>query len=164
MQEQLGRLIVGSATGAYETGLSPARELDREAEFLLAQVPLFAALSKRHLARVASVATAKRIAAHTPLVRAGEPADAFYVILDGKARVDVPGRPIELEAGDFFGEMALIDGEPRSATVTALGEVLVLTVPRPKFLKLLEAEPTVTLALMEALTQRLREAQAAAGA
>ena len=63
MQEQLGRLIVGSATGAYETGLSPARELDREAEFLLAQVPLFAALSKRHLARVASVATAKRIAA-----------------------------------------------------------------------------------------------------
>ena len=161
MQEQLGRLILGPAAGARETGLSPERQTDREAAFLLAQVPLFATLSKRHLGRVASVATAKRIPAQTPLVRAGEPADAFYVVLDGKARVEVPGRPVELAAGDFFGEMALIDGERRSATVTTLSEVLVLTVPRARFLALLEAEPKVALALMETLTRRLRDTQGA---
>ena len=95
-------------------------------------------------------------------MRVGKPADAFYVILDGQARVEVPGRPVDLASGDFFGEMALLDGEPRSATVVAVGEVYALTIGRAKFLKLLESEPKIALAIMATLTGRLRALQAAA--
>jgi CRP-like cAMP-binding protein len=159
----LTRLVVGGTAPSLDTPSAHARGLGREAVDLLAQVPLFAALSRRHLGRIASAATSKRFAPGAPLVRVGKPADAFYVILDGTARVDVPGRPVTLEAGDFFGEMAVLDGEPRSATVTAVGEVLVLMIPRAKFLKVLESEPKITLAIMATLAQRLRAVQAAVG-
>jgi len=65
--------------------------------------------------------------------------------------------------GDFFGEMALLDGEPRSATVIAHTEVLALMIERARFLKLLQAEPKVALAIMTTLTRRLRTAGAPAG-
>jgi CRP-like cAMP-binding protein len=166
MQQQktgLARLIVegGSAAG-FDTPSSPPRPLGREAAGMLAEIPLFAGLSRRHLGRVASLASTKRYSPSTPLVRVGKPADAFYVILDGQVRVEVPGRPVELGAGDFFGEMALLDGEPRSATVVAVGEVYALMISRAKFLKLLEAEPKIALAIMATLTGRLRGLQAAA--
>ena len=157
----LTRLIVGGAAATLDTPSARARGLGREATDLLGQVPIFASLSRRHLARIASVAATKRYAASSPLVRVGKPGDAFYVILDGSARVDVPGRPVTLEAGDFFGEMAILDGEPRSATVTAVSDVLVLMIPRAKFLKVLESEPKIALAIMATLTHRLRAVQAA---
>ena len=158
MQEQLGRLMVEAAAGAWDTPTTSPRQLDRETVALLAQVPLFASLSHRHLGQIGSIATAKRYAANSQLVCVGTPGDAFYVILSGNARVDVPGRSITVEAGDFFGEMALLDGEPRSATVTAHTEVLALMIERAKFLKLLQAEPKVALAIMTTLTRRLRTA------
>jgi CRP/FNR family cyclic AMP-dependent transcriptional regulator len=161
VQEPLARLMVEAAAGAWSTPATSPRQIDDATVELLGQVPLFATLSRRHVRRIASVADAKRYAASRPLVRAGKPADAFYVILAGNARVDLPGRDITLEAGDFFGEMALIDGEPRSATVTAVSEVLVLTIPRARFLKLLEAEPKVALGIMATLTRRLRAEQTA---
>jgi CRP-like cAMP-binding protein len=157
----LTRLMVGSAATTLDTPSARARGLGREAADLLGQVPIFASLSRRHLGRIASVAATKRYAAGSPLVRVGKPADAFYVIIDGSARVDLPGRPVTLEAGDFFGEMAILDGEPRSATVTAVSEVLVLMIPRVKFLKVLESEPKIALAIMATLTHRLRAVQAA---
>jgi CRP/FNR family transcriptional regulator, cyclic AMP receptor protein len=163
VQEPLGRLMVEAAAGAWSTPATPPRQIDRETAALLAQVPLFAMLSRRHLARIGSLATAKRCAASSPLVRVGKPGDAFYVILSGTARVDLPGRQIALEAGDFFGEMALLDGKPRSATVTAVTEVLVLMIARAKFLRLLEDEPKVALAMMATLTRRLRDTHAAMG-
>jgi CPA1 family monovalent cation:H+ antiporter len=154
--------MVGAAAGAWDTPARTPRKFDRETAELLAQVPMFAMLSRRHLGRIAGIAAAKRFAANSPMVRVGERSDGFYVILAGDARVDVPGRHIALEAGDFFGEMALLDGEPRAATVTAITEVLVLTIARAKFLRLLEAEPKVALAIMATLTRRLRAAHAAA--
>lgn len=165
MQQKTGlaRLIVeGGSSAAFDSPSAPARPLGREAARMLAGIPLFAGLSRRHLGRVGTIASTKRYAAGSPLVRVGKPADAFYVILDGKARVEVPGRTVELTAGDFFGEMALLDGEPRSATVVAVGEVYALTISRTKFLKLLEAEPKIALAIMVTLTGRLRALQAAA--
>jgi CRP-like cAMP-binding protein len=159
----LARLIIdGGAAADPNTPAAPPRPLGREAVGMLAEIPLFADLSRRHLGRVASVASTKRYAAGTPLARVGNPADAFFVILDGQVRVDLPGRKVELAVGDFFGEMALIDGEPRSATVTAVGEVYALAIPRAKFLKLLAAEPKIALAIMATLTRRLRDVQAAA--
>ena len=63
--------------------------------------------------------------------------------------------------GDFFGEMAVIDGEPRSATVVAVSEVWVMMISRTSFLEVLEAEPKIALAIMATLTRRLRAAQRA---
>ena len=131
---------------------------------MLADVPLFAGLSRRHLGKIAGAASTKRYAPGSTLVRVGRPADAFFVILDGSARVEVPAGGIALGAGDFFGEMALIDGEPRSATVVATGDVFVMTLARAKFLKVLEAEPKIALAIMATLTRRLRAVQGAAAA
>jgi CRP-like cAMP-binding protein len=93
-------------------------------------------------------------------VEAGTPGDAFYVVLDGEAHVDVPGGPIPLAAGSFFGEMAIIDGAPRSATVTATTDMVLLVIARDRFLGVLESEPTVALAIMTILAGRLRAAQA----
>ena len=103
----------------------------------------------------------KRFASGAPLVRVGEAASVFYVIIDGEVRDEVPGRPVVLRTRNLFGEMALIDGEPRSATVVAVGEVYVLMLPRAKFLKALEAEPKIALAIMATLTGRLRALQTA---
>jgi CRP-like cAMP-binding protein len=158
VQEELGRLMVGSALGVWDAPASK-QDVQRETETLLAQVPLFSGLSRRHLGRVASVAEHKHCLAYSTLVREGTPGDAFYVILDGEARVELPGGPVPLGAGSFFGEMAIIDGSPRSATVSAVTDIVVLMIPRTKFLKLLEDEPKVVLALMTTLAQRLREAQ-----
>jgi CRP-like cAMP-binding protein len=159
----LARLIAdGSGKRPADSPAAPARPAGREAIDLIASVPLFASLSRRHLGHVAGVATTKRYAPGSALALVGKPADAFFVILDGRVRVEAPGRPIELAAGDFLGEMALIDGEPRSATVVALADVFVLMVPRSKFLKLLESEPKLALAIMATLSGRLRAVQAAA--
>ncbi len=158
MQEQLGRLMVGSALSVWDAPVN-RRDFEREAENLLGQVPLFAGLSRRELGRVAGVAEHKHFVANSPLVHVGDPGDAFYVILDGEARVELAAGPVALTAGSFFGEMAIIDGAPRSATVVAVTDIVVLLIPRAKFLALLENEPKVTLAVLMTVTQRLREAQ-----
>jgi CRP-like cAMP-binding protein len=127
---------------------------------VLEDVPLFQGLSRRHLRRIAGLARSKRFAPGAAIVRAGDPGSSFYVILDGAARV-VPasGRPLRLKAGDAFGEMALLDGAPRSADVTADGEVLAMTIGRADFTKLLRREPQLAQALLRTLAGRLREAE-----
>jgi voltage-gated potassium channel len=159
VQEQLGTLLVGSALAVWDAPVS-RRDFEREAQSLLAQVPLFSGLSRRQLGRVAGAAEHKHYLASSTIVRAGGPGDAFYVILDGEARVELPAGPVALGAGAFFGEMAIIDGAPRSATVSAVTDVVVLKIPRAKFLALLVDQPKVALAIMTTLAQRLREAQA----
>src|SRR5579884_3274020 len=91
-----------------------------------------------------------------PIVRAGDRGSAFYVLLDGAARVVTPrGRSLRLGAGDFFGEMALLDESPRSADVVADGEVLTMTITRSAFGKLLKSEPALAHELLRALAARL---------
>jgi len=124
---------------------------------VLSDVPLFSGLSKRHLNKIAEVAGSRRFPRYTTIVRAGERGDKFFVILDGTVLVKPPGkRAVRLTAGDSFGEMALLDDAPRSATVEAQDEVFVMLFGRSEFGKMLAREPKIAVALLRTLAQRLR--------
>jgi CRP-like cAMP-binding protein len=127
---------------------------------VLVDVPLLSGLSRRHLGKVAALGRTKRFPARTSIVTAGTNADAFYVILDGRATVRAGQRRIPLATGDYFGEMALLDGGVRSASVVAATEMLVMAIPRRGFLKLLESEPKIAISIMGTLAHRVRAMQA----
>ncbi|MGN6380404.1 MAG: Crp/Fnr family transcriptional regulator [Gaiellales bacterium] len=158
MSRELGlsRVVTGGSLA------DPSRLTRRQMADILGDVPLFAGLSRRHLNRVADLATTRWVTRGSAIVKAGSPGESFFVILNGRAGVRAGGRRVSMQSGDFFGEMSLIDGQPRSATVTAQTDVLVMVLPRSRFLKLLHSEPKVALALMTALSQRVRALQAAA--
>ena len=127
---------------------------------VLARVPLFQALSKRHLQRVARLAELKRYSPGSQVVREGARGDAFYIILDGGAQVTAPkGRGKELGEADYFGELALLDGAPRSATVTAIGTLTTARISRTAFLNLLKEEPAMGAGLAQGLVALVRDLQ-----
>ena len=154
-QAGIGAGIVAQA--ALSARERASEQMGKEWVGVLERVPLFEQLSKRHLRRVAGLAAAKRFAAGSAIMRVGERGDAFYVILDGEARARPrTGRTVKLGAGDFFGEMALLDGSPRSASVEAVTDVLTMRVGRSAFAKLLEQEAGIARALLVALADRVR--------
>ena len=127
----------------------------------LAQIPLFAGLSRSHLKTVARLAQLRTFADGKTLVRAGAPGDAFFAILEGRAELRTPaGHTRVLEANDFFGELALIDGAPRAATVASAGDVTVARIERPAFLKLLREEPLIALGLARGVVATIRDLEA----
>lgn len=130
---------------------------------VLETVPLFAGLSKRHLRRVARIAIRGDISKHTIIVGPDRDADSFFVVLDGEADVATPtGTHIRLGPGRFFGEMALLDDGPRTATVTAATDMQVMRISRRRFSQLLEAEPNVALAILRELAARVRRLEGGA--
>jgi CRP/FNR family transcriptional regulator, cyclic AMP receptor protein len=156
----MSQLAVGAAARAAVPTSRDPKGMGRDWIPVLAEVPLFANLSRRHLKRAASVARTRRFAPGTSIVRRGDAGTSFFVLIDGEARVVVPkGRPRRLRAGDFFGEMALFDDSPRSADVVADGEVLVMTISRNAFAKLLRSEPALAQELLRTLAARLRAAE-----
>jgi CRP-like cAMP-binding protein len=127
---------------------------------VLARVPLFADLSSRDLRRVAGLAEETWFNAGRVIVEEGQPGSSFYVILDGEARVTKgrSGRVLSrLKPGDHFGEMALLDGQPRSATVIAETSLDAIRIKRAAFRELLKKEPEVGLRIMAGLASRVRE-------
>jgi CRP/FNR family transcriptional regulator, cyclic AMP receptor protein len=129
----------------------------------LAEIPLFSGLSKRHLNKIAGLAKTRRYARFTAVVREGERGDSFYVILDGEVLVKPAGRRgVRLKAGDWFGEMALLDGAPRTATVEAQTEVLVMVLGRKAFQEAVEADPKIAMVLLRTLAARLRSSERSA--
>jgi CRP-like cAMP-binding protein len=134
-----------------------SRALGRSWVNVLREVPLFAELSKRHLARLADIAQQTRYVPQSTIVREGSRGNHFFVVLDGRASVFVhDDQKGVLEAGDPFGEMSLLDGLPRSATVVAETEVLTLRLSRNRFVELLRSEPSLTLQLLRTLSMRVR--------
>jgi CRP-like cAMP-binding protein len=129
---------------------------------VLQEVPLFANVSKRHIRKIAGLAREARFRPESAIVRAGELGNDFFVIIDGEATVHVPGkqRAITIGPGSYFGEMSLLDGGERSATVVARSEVFCLKLSRAPFTKLLKSEPEVTLALLRELSARVRASRA----
>jgi CRP/FNR family transcriptional regulator, cyclic AMP receptor protein len=160
------RVILGAAetlqARSQRAGRRPA--VERAWMEVLPEVPLFAGLSKRHVKRIAAQGSTARYAAGSMIVWRGARGDAFHVILEGDVDVLRPdGGTVRLGPGDFFGELALIDGKPRSAAVRATSRVTTMRLNRPPFQRVLRAEPTIAVALLEALAERLREAEAQAG-
>jgi CRP-like cAMP-binding protein len=131
-----------------------ARPTQRDWADVLGALPLFSRLSKRHLQNLAKLANVEDYSPNEPIVQKGEGGDSFYLMLEGRARVS--GRSKTLQPGDFFGEMALLDGGPRSATITATNDVRVMNLPRRAFLKALKQDPQIGLTIMEALATRVR--------
>lgn len=128
---------------------------------VLGEVPLFAGLSRRHLKKVAALGRIRRFHDEMPIVRMGEPGDTLFVVLDGEVSVHRPGlTSLTLGIGSFFGEIALLDGGARTATVTARGPVVCLAVAHSRFAKLLHSEPAIAVTLLRELAARLRTAQA----
>ena len=127
---------------------------------VLAEVPLFSGLSPRHVRNLAKLAKIQRLPAYTKIVREGASGDSFILMLEGTAVVRPPGkRPVKLGAGGFFGELALLDDAPRSATIEALDDVVVARIGRKDFIRLLGDEPKVSLVLLRALAGRLRSSE-----
>jgi CRP/FNR family cyclic AMP-dependent transcriptional regulator len=126
---------------------------------LLKTVPLFSGLSLKQLNEVARHLEEVPVPRGIMLAREGQPGNEFFVVLEGKAAVRRRGRRIAtLGAGDFFGEMSLLDGAPRSATVAAETDGVVLVMQRREFGALLDRVPGLLKKIAVGLSQRLREA------
>jgi CRP-like cAMP-binding protein len=124
---------------------------------LLRAVPLFADLSKSELGRVASITKPLSFRAGEAVVTEGERTGRFFVIVEGEADVTVHGRFVRrLDAGDFFGEMALLDDEPRSATVVAVTDLDTLSIAPVNFRPLLKSNASITYKVLLGVCQRLR--------
>src|SRR6266849_8610095 len=126
----------------------------------LKEVSLFEECSQRQLRSVAKIARVFDVAADTVITRAGEPGDEFFLIIDGTARVDVSAeKHVPLHPGEFFGEMSLLDGGPRSATVVAATPIRLLVISRRHFSVLLKEVPGLTQTLLTTLSRRVRQAE-----
>jgi CRP/FNR family cyclic AMP-dependent transcriptional regulator len=156
----MGQVAAGAAARAALSGPRDSDRMGHDWLPVLEEIPLFQDLPKRHLRRIAKLGRTRRFAAGAPIVRAGDPGKAFYVLLDGTAKVlPAGGRTRRLQAGECFGEMALLDGAPRSADVIAGEELLTLTIDRSGFAKLVRSEPALARALLRTLAARLRAAE-----
>jgi len=128
------------------------------------RVALFANLEPGQLQTLSRVATVRRYEAGETILRESDPGDQFFVIVRGSVKVfvDSPdGREVvltHLQAGDFFGEMALLEGETRSASVTALTEAEVVVLAREDFFAALAADFSLAKKVLQALSARLRRA------
>jgi CRP/FNR family transcriptional regulator len=131
---------------------------------LLRRVPLFSELSKAELSGIAEVAIPRSYPKGVRVFHEGDRSDACYIVRSGDLRVTrehPDGRAIALATlgpGDIFGELAMLDGEARSASVESLSECDLLALPAGDVRRLLAATPETTVKLVVALVRRLREA------
>jgi len=132
-------------------------------EVALSGVPIFSGLRKRDLTRIGRSMTEREFKQGRAIVKEGDPATAFFIITRGRVEVltssgrKKQAKVKELGRGAFFGEMALIDGARRGATVRALTDVVCLVLPRRAFLSELRANPRIAVAMLPVLSMQARE-------
>ena len=137
--------------------MGPSR---RELADLLQQVSLFSRCTSRERATIARHMQTASLPADTPMVEAGEEGDALFVILDGAAVVRRDGEDVlAVGPGAYFGELALLDGEPRSATVVSTEPITVAVLGVRMFRTLLREFPDMTAQVLAGLAQDLRRAR-----
>jgi CRP-like cAMP-binding protein len=125
----------------------------------LERTPLFAGLGREQLEDVLAVGRRVSFDAGQAVVERGDQGDAMYIVVSGAAEVDVGGRYHRLERGDFFGEMAVLAGKPREATVKAVEPLEALRIPGDDFQAFLRDNPQLAVAMLRSLVERLREVQ-----
>jgi CRP/FNR family cyclic AMP-dependent transcriptional regulator len=122
------------------------------------KVPLFRGMHTSALETVADRASETTFEDGETVTREGEPGETFYIVIEGRLNVSQHGTLVrELGPGDFLGEISLVDGRPRTATVTAVGPVQALVIRRADFLEMVEWDSTVRLGVLTALTERIRK-------
>lgn len=132
---------------------------------LLRRVPLFSSLTGEEIGEMFDVARERGYPKNSVILFEDDPGDAFYVVVGGRVKVVLIGEDGKevilsvLKDGDFFGEMALIDDEPRSAHVIAMEDTDLLVLRREDFQRCLEGQPRMALSLLRALSGRLRKAE-----
>jgi len=132
----------------------------REPEDMLAEVDLFSGLSPRQARKLVDRGRTVPHESGQQVAAEGLGSLAFHLVLDGRATVSVGGKEVRtLGSGDYFGEISMIDGKPRSATVTATEPMTTLAIPHQEFERLLADEPEFASALLKTLCARLREAE-----
>ena len=128
----------------------------------LGSVSYFAGLDTDALSRVAAGVRSRRFRRGEVIFHAGDPGDALFILLSGEVKISLPSEAgeeailVRLRPGDVFGELALLDGAPRSATATALSAAETVVLPRDRFRELIAREPAVRDALLAALAAELR--------
>ncbi|HJS26972.1 MAG TPA: cyclic nucleotide-binding domain-containing protein [Actinomycetota bacterium] len=123
----------------------------------LAQVPIFAGCTKRELAIITRASKEVSHKEGTVIAREGERGIGLFLILEGQCNVSIGGKTkARLGPGDFFGEVALLDGGPRTATVTAMSPVRLVGITGWVFRGLLMEHPSIALRTLESVAGRLR--------
>jgi CRP/FNR family transcriptional regulator, cyclic AMP receptor protein len=122
-------------------------------------MPLFAGVTRHDLENILKIGQLRSYQPGQAIVERGEPGDAMYIVLRGNAEVDVGGRYHQLKPGEFFGEMALVAGRQRMATVRAAEHVDALRIGSEEFQGFLVHQPRVAVAMLKSLVERLREVQ-----
>jgi CRP/FNR family cyclic AMP-dependent transcriptional regulator len=127
---------------------------------LLGGVPLFANCNKTSLARIARLVDEVQLPAGRVLTQQGRVGDEFFVIVEGKVRVERDSRSIDiLGPGDFLGEIALVDHRPRTATAVCETRCRLLVLGHREFHTLLADSPAISNAVLKALAERLRNVE-----
>lgn len=168
----LGQLFQAGITPAYEKqdlflSRMPNRQLDRRADrqVLLQRIALFSALNPTECQDLSDCMTECQFPTGTALVRQGEPGESMYILVEGLLSVYLENenddaQPIKLNQlvpGQFFGEMSLLTGKERSATVQATTDVVVFQISKDDLRPLLDRRPEIAVQLAEVVTQRRQE-------
>ncbi|MCH8921459.1 MAG: cyclic nucleotide-binding domain-containing protein [Chloroflexi bacterium] len=134
-----------------------------EREEMLKKVPIFAGLDRRHLKQLSKLMVPRTFNAGAVIFKENDQAAGFFVISSGKVEVvrdadsDRPHALATLGPGDFFGEMALFEGQARSATVRALKDTELLAMTRWDFSAELNSNAEIAVGVLETVVRRLRE-------
>ena len=158
-------MIGGIATFAFLAGIlanSFAEEMRRR-EFLrtwdlVARVPFFREVGAATIAEVTKLLRARDVPAGTIVTRRGEPGDCMYFIAEGEVAIQIEPKPLVLSTGQFFGEIALVTGSPRTATVVARKSCQLLLLDIADFRRLAAAQPELMRAIDEEARRRMGHA------
>ena len=128
----------------------------------LRNVPLFSGMPPSELSYLAGIAEEVVYSAGSPIIREGEHGDSMFLIAEGEVQIHRgEGQLAVLRQQDYFGEMSILDGEPRSASASALTDCLLLRINQADFHDILSHHFEVALTIIRTLTRRLRNTEAA---
>lgn len=133
-------------------------------DITIKSIPLFSGLEEKDLNSIGELVTKRSFPKNTIIINEGDDTDSLYLIISGKVKIvlsDEEGKEIIisiLEPGDYFGELSLIDSEPRSARVITMTPCQFSIISKPEFTNLLEKNHNITINLLQGLSKRLRDA------